>query len=270
VVTITGRFQGRDEQLLAAAMGARQHELAHFQAIATPAERDRYQRSVDAPRVEHAGELEALLLGAERDASHQVSAADWVSAASERVDALRTLAAGLAGEAAGANRAAIAGASRRQLENATILLAAVLASVALAIVLARSMVRPLLQLEQAARNVAERKLPSVVDRLHRGEPVDLDAETRPIEVGASGEVGRLAAAFTAVQRVAVSVAIDQAALRQSVSEMYVNMARRSQSLVDRQLALIDELERYEADAVAWSSSSSSTTWPPGCGATARA
>jgi hypothetical protein len=49
--------------------------------------------------------------------------------------------------------------------------------------------------------------------------------------------------------VAVSVAVDQAALRQSVSEMYVNMARRSQSLVDRQLTLIDELERYEADAV---------------------
>ena len=111
------------------------------------------------------------------------------------------------------------------------------------------MVRPPLELEQAARDVAERKLPSVVDRLHRGEPVDLDVETRPIEVGAAGEIGRLAAALTAVQRVAVSVAVDQAALRQSASETYVNMARRSQSLVDRQLALIDELERYEAGAV---------------------
>jgi hypothetical protein len=68
-------------------------------------------------------------------------------------------------------------------------------------------------------------------------------------VAAAGEIGRVAAAFTAVQRVAFSVAIDQTALRRSVSEMFVNMARRSQSLVDRQLALIDDLERHEADAV---------------------
>src|SRR6266516_1588513 len=80
-------------------------------------------------------------------------------------------------------------------------------------------------------DVAERKLPGVVDRLHRGEPVDLDAETQPIDVAAAGEIGRVAAAFTAVQRVAVSVAVDQVALRRSVSEMFVNMARRSQSLV---------------------------------------
>src|SRR6266702_4299454 len=249
VVTRSGAFQGRDEQLLAAAMGARQHELAHFRAIATPAQQDRYQRAIGAPRVEHADELEALLLGAGRDPIRLVSPDDWLSAATERVDALRTVASGLGSEAVTANRAAIASASRRQLGNAAVLLVAVLASIALASYLARSMVRPLLLLEQAAMDVAERTLPSVVDRLHHGEPVDLDAETRPIGVGAAGEIGRVAAAFTAVQRVAVSVAIDQAALRQSVSEMFVNMARRSQSLVDRQLALIDELERHEADAV---------------------
>jgi len=249
VVTRSGAFQGRDEQLLAAAMGARQHELAHFRAIATPAQQDRYQRAIGAPRVEHADELEALLLGAGRDPIRLVSPDDWLSAATERVDALRTVASGLGSEAVTANRAAIASASRRQLGNAAVLLVAVLASIALASYLARSMVRPLLLLAQAAMDVAERTLPSVVDRLHHGEPVDLDAETRPIGVGAAGEIGRVAAAFTAVQRVAVSVAIDQAALRQSVSEMFVNMARRSQSLVDRQLALIDELERHEADAV---------------------
>src|SRR6266487_2774690 len=209
VVTRSGGFQGRDQQLLAAAMGARQDELAHFLATATPGQRDRYQRAVDA---------------------------------------LRAVAGWLGTQAVAANRAAIASASGRQLANALVLLVAVLSSVALASFLARSMVRPLL-LEQAAMDVAEQKLPGVVDRLHRGEPVDLDAETQPIDVAAAGEIGRVAAAFTAVQRVAFSVAIDQAALRRSVSEMFVNMARRSQSLVDRQLALIDDLERHEADAV---------------------
>ena len=249
VVTRSGGFQGRDQQLLAAAMGARQDELAHFLATATPGQRDRYQRAVGAPRVEHADELEALLLGAGRNPTGQVSPNDWLLAATERVDALRAVAGWLGTQAVAANRAAIASASGRQLANALVLLVAVLSSVALASFLARSMVRPLLLLEQAAMDVAEQKLPGVVDRLHRGEPVDLDAETQPIDVAAASEIGRVAAAFTAVQRVAFSVAIDQAALRRSVSEMFVNMARRSQSLVDRQLALIDDLERHEADAV---------------------
>jgi len=204
--------------------------------------------AVGAPRVEHADELEALLLGAGRNPTGQVSPNDWLLAATERVDALRAVAGWLGTQAVAANRAAIASASGRQLANALVLLVAVLSSVALASFLARSMVRPLL-LEQAAMDVAEQKLPGVVDRLHRGEPVDLDAETQPIDVAAASEIGRVAAAFTAVQRVAFSVAIDQAALRRSVSEMFVNMARRSQSLVDRQLALIDDLERHEADAV---------------------
>jgi hypothetical protein len=223
VVTLTGRFQGRDEQLLAAAMGARQHELSHFQAVATPAEQERYRRIVDAPRVEHADELEALLLGAERDPSRQVSAAVGVVGQRARRRA-RTLGRRRARRRGGGRRPrAIAAASRRQVENAAVLLAAVLASVALAIFLARSMVRPLLLLEQAAKDVAERKLPSVVDRLHRGEPVDLDAETRPIDVGAAGEIGRLASAFTAVQRVAVSVAIDH--------HLATRMRRNAESLI---------------------------------------
>jgi PAS domain S-box-containing protein len=40
---------------------------------------------------------------------------------------------------------------------------------------------------------------------------------------------------------------EQAALRQSISDLLHNLARRSQGLVDRQLELIDELERNEVD-----------------------
>jgi hypothetical protein len=248
-VTLSGRFQGGDQQLLAAAMGARQHELGHFLAVATAAQRDRYQRAVGEPRVQRADELEGLLLGTGRDPSRQVSPDDWLSASGERVDALRSVVAIVGAQAVAANRAAAGSAANHLVVNAMVLLVAVLVSLALASLVARSIIRPLLLLEQAARDVAERTLPGVVERLHTREPIDLDAEARPIDVGVAGEIGRVAAAFGAVQRVAVSVAIEQAALRQSVTETFVNMARRSQSLVDRQLALIDELERYEADAV---------------------
>src|SRR4029450_3189867 len=38
---------------------------------------------------------------------------------------------------------------------------------------------------------------------------------------------------------------EQAALRKSIGDLLHNLARRSQGLVDRQLELIDELERHE-------------------------
>ncbi|HEX2375642.1 MAG TPA: ATP-binding protein, partial [Actinomycetota bacterium] len=50
-----------------------------------------------------------------------------------------------------------------------------------------------------------------------------------------------------VHRVAIQVATEQAALRKSIGDMFLNLARRSQSLIDRQLELIDDLERTEAD-----------------------
>ena len=246
-VTTSGRFQGQDYQRLAASIGARRQELARFQAIATPAQQDLPQTTVDAPRVDHADELEALLLDPRREASVQVAADDWLGATTERVDALRTVTAQLGTEMTAAGRAAVVSSERQLLVNLLVLLTVVVLTFGLAGFLARAMINPLALLEEAARDVAERKLPGVVERLHRNEPVDLDAETTPVEVGAAGEIGRVAAAFTAVQRVAVSVAIDQAALRRSVSEMFVSMARRSQTLVDRQLALIDELERNESD-----------------------
>jgi light-regulated signal transduction histidine kinase (bacteriophytochrome) len=40
---------------------------------------------------------------------------------------------------------------------------------------------------------------------------------------------------------------EQAALRKSIGDLFHNLARRSQGLVDRQLELIDELERGEVD-----------------------
>ncbi len=242
-----GRFQGNDYGRLAAAVGARQRDLARFQATATPAQQELYASAVSAPRVEHADDLEALLLGAERAPRLEVLPGQWLESSGELVDALRVVSEQLGAEALRTNRAVIVGAEQQLLDNLLLLLIVVVLTFALAVFLGRAMINPLLELEQAARDVAERKLPSVVERLHAGEAVDIGEETRPIEVGIRAEIGRVAEAFNAVQRVAVGVAVDQAALRRSVSEMFVNMARRSQSLVDRQLALIDQLEKNETD-----------------------
>ncbi len=265
-VAIAERFQGQDYQRLAAALGARQRELARFQATATPAQQELYSSTVETPRVEHADELEALLLDAGGGATPaggamragggatpagaarlRVLPDQWLQASGERVGALRIVVQKLGAQTLGSNLAITAAAKRQLLSSLGLLIVVVVLTFALAAFLARSMINPLAALEQAARDVAERRLPGVVERLHRAEAVDIQAETRPIAVGSRGEIGRVAEAFTAVQRVAVSVAMDQAVLRESVSEMFVSMARRSQRLIDRQLALIDHLEKNETN-----------------------
>jgi signal transduction histidine kinase len=82
----------------------------------------------------------------------------------------------------------------------------------------------------------------VVRRLQDGEAVDLATEAAgPIRVGSTDEISQLAEAFNSVYRVAVQLAGRQAALRRSIGDMFLNLARHSQSLIDRQLEVIGTL-----------------------------
>ena len=89
----------------------------------------------------------------------------------------------------------------------------------------------------------------MVQRLQEGEQVDLQAESAPpIEVRSRDEIGHLAEAFNSVHRVAVRVAGREAAMRRSLGDMFLNLARRSQGLIERQLEVIDELEISGSEA----------------------
>jgi signal transduction histidine kinase len=103
-------------------------------------------------------------------------------------------------------------------------------------------VRRLRTLRDAADDLAVHRLPGLVDRLGRGERVDVTAEAPPLESGRD-EIGRVGAAFNRVQETAVRIAIEQAELRQGVREVFLSLARRSQSLLHRQLGLLDAMER---------------------------
>jgi hypothetical protein len=115
------------------------------------------------------------------------------------------------------------------------------------LVVARSMVRPLRRLRTGALEIAGLRLPETVRRMSEsdGEAVSLDVE--PIDVFSTDEIGEVARAFDQVHREALRLAANEAALRGNVNAMFVNLSRRSQSLVERQLRLIDELEQGEQD-----------------------
>jgi signal transduction histidine kinase len=128
---------------------------------------------------------------------------------------------------------------------ATALLAAWLA-LTLAIVIGRRIVRPVQRLTDAAHDVARVQLPALLDAMEHGEavPVQLDFVRRE----SLDEIGDLADAFNSIQTVALDVAERQGALlRKGVSELFVNLARRNQSLIERQLSCLDGLQSEETD-----------------------
>jgi signal transduction histidine kinase len=114
------------------------------------------------------------------------------------------------------------------------------------ILLGRSINRRLTELRRSALTLAREQLPTVVARLRRGESVDVAAEAPPIRVG-SDEIGQVGQAIDAVRQTAIRSAIDEASIRQGVNDMFRNLARRNQSLLQRQLSVLDDMERRAVD-----------------------
>jgi len=121
-------------------------------------------------------------------------------------------------------------------------LVAIAISIALGLWIGRRLVRELSSLRQTALELANERLPDVVSRLAAGEEVDASAQAPPI-TATSDEVRQVGEAFATVQQTAVEAAVGQAKLRQGISHIFRNLARRSQSLLHRQLTLLDAMER---------------------------
>jgi len=125
-------------------------------------------------------------------------------------------------------------------------LLAVLAAAAGMFWFARRLSRDAYALESSARRFADQQLPQLVERLRRGETVNPN-ELSPSARMKVTEFSRTAAALASVQRTALSAATTETNLRSGVSQVFVSLARRSQSLLQRQLRLLDELERKAVD-----------------------
>jgi len=115
------------------------------------------------------------------------------------------------------------------------------------VIVGRSMVRPLRKLRAGALDVAGQQLPEAVRRMSGTDGEDVSLDVEPIDVNSSDEIGEVARAFDQVHREALRLAANEAALRGNVNAMFVNLSRRTQSLVERQIRLIDDLELGEQD-----------------------
>ncbi|HEV8651974.1 MAG TPA: nitrate- and nitrite sensing domain-containing protein [Actinomycetes bacterium] len=255
-----GRFVGTQYADFTTATGEESAWRKQFRATAATEQTEFFDHTVKGPDVNRATAIHDAAIAAQdsHDLVHDLKntpdlagfndATDWFFSARAKIDLLRAVEQKLAGDVG-----KLAGSVRTSTENratvAFFLTIIVLeATIGFSLLMARSMARPLELLERSARDVAEQQLPGVVERLQQAQEVDLAAmQAEPVPIRSKDEIGRVAEAFNSVHQVATRVATEQAALRRSIGDMFVNLARRSQRLIDRQLNFIEELERDETD-----------------------
>ncbi len=158
------------------------------------------------------------------------------------IDAAET---GIRNELATTGEAAKSTAVNLAVLNVAVLLAALIIGAIIVGLIARAIISSLRTLRGSALEIAQKRLPDAVQRMRGGTVPDVNVT--PVPIKTREEVGEVARAFDAVHAQAVRLAAEQATLQNTVNSMFVNLSRRSQSLVDRQLQLIEELESNEQD-----------------------
>jgi signal transduction histidine kinase len=252
---LQGAFGPHEVTALQNAVSAQQTNLQAFNGTASPSQIQLWNADVAASfgNQASADEFRAISLatnvgGSESLGSDPTTADDWYNTMTNTIEyqmgsVQRQLVASVTSRAATLRGNAI---TQAVVAVAVVLLILMLA-VLFTVVIGQSMVRPLRTLRAGALAVAGERLPEIVRRLSEtgGEGVSLTVQ--PIDVNSSDEIGEVAQAFDQVHQEAVRLAANEAALRGNVNAMFVNLSRRSQSLVERQIRLIDDLEQGEQD-----------------------
>ncbi len=227
---------------------------ADFDASTTQAEQENFNNTVSGPPVDLAAEEETLaesVAAATPSApltQHNLTASTWYSNMEATIRDTRAVAdqlvAGITARANSLNSRA----TRNLLIISLVTLLLLLLVLLVSTVVARSLIRPLRKLRSDALDVAGHRLPEMVRRLSHSEGADEGVDIEPIGVTSTDEIGEVARAFDQVHREAVRLAADEAMLRGNLNAMFINLSRRSQSLIERQLSLIDSLEQSEQDS----------------------
>jgi signal transduction histidine kinase len=131
------------------------------------------------------------------------------------------------------------------LRDTAIILGAVLTALVVALGVGRSLIRSIGGLRRGALEVAQVQLPEEIDRLSKGGGVP---EITALPVHTNEEMGQLARAIDDIHFQAVRLASEHG-VRLQIGEMFETLSRRSRSLVEEQLALIETLELDEDDPV---------------------
>jgi methyl-accepting chemotaxis protein len=249
---VSGQFQPGTLDALTTAQTQQATDLASFGTSATLAETQAFNNTVAGRPIDLAQAMEqrAIVLGGGGSPLQLGPGAtqQWYTDMSYTIGRMRQVERQLADAIALQASALHRGAMRSLLLTAAIAVAVLIVVLLATVIIARSLVRPLRQLKAGALEVAEVRLPEEVRELSTAGEADQSVEVEPIGVHSSDEIGQVARAFDQVHQEAVRLAADEARLRGSVSAMFISLSRRSGSLLERLLRLIDSLELGEQDS----------------------
>ena len=246
-----GQFGPAQQLAITDAQAQQQGNLNEFDTAATPAQQQLLDSVLSSPNVvqAQAQEQQAISLASSKS---PIAADPTISDASSALSYV------VSGMRSAEQRLADSVISRSGSLHASAITSAVIFSLGVALLLGialtatilvgQSLVGPLRRLRNGALQVAEERLPEMVRRISEPGGDGVAAEIEPIDVDSSDEIGDVARAFDRVHMEAVRLAANEAALRGNVNAMFVNLSRRSQSLVERQIRVITRLEQSEQNA----------------------
>jgi signal transduction histidine kinase len=246
-----GQFGPTVQSAITDAQAQQQGDLSEFDTTATSDQRQLYNTAVSGSNAveAEAQEQQAISLASSKSQiATDPTISDASSSLSYEVSGLRSvetqLANAVVSRAGSLRDSAITSAIIFSLAALLLLGIALVATTAVG----RSMAGPLRRLRNGALDIAGNRLPAVVRRMSETDGENIPLEVEPIDVDSTDEIGEVARAFDQVHREAVRLAANEAALRGNVNAMFVNLSRRSQSMVERQIRVITQLEQGEQDS----------------------
>ena len=248
-------FADGEQQALISAQSAQLADQTAFRTTATAAEQNSYLTTVNGPLVNQAQIIETYVLNVDTLAigtgalgiNSTVAPQEWYAAQSGQVNDMQQVERGIASSIVSRARSLKSGAENSALFTAIVTAVILLLVLLATIAVARSLVGPLRKLREGALNIATVELPERVRLLGEAQDPSTSLAVAPIDVLSVDEIGQVARAFDQVHSEAVRLAGNEAMLRNSFNAMFVNLSRRSQSLIERLVRMIDSLEQNEGD-----------------------
>ncbi|MBB5153837.1 sensor histidine kinase [Saccharopolyspora phatthalungensis] len=245
---LRGQFLTGQTDAVRAANARFEAAFAEFESAATPEQSALYAARVAGPEVDRTEQIEqTALIAADRENPPGIDPLEWGTQSAKRTDLVRSVEDEVLTDFHDDAAALADSATWSLIRDSVLLLLLLVVAFGVAAYIARSMLRPLRTLRYGALEIAQQSLPDAINKVNENPGTAAQITVPPVPVYSNEEIGQVARTFDAVHQQALRLASEQALLRTNVNDLFVNLARRSQTLVQRQLALIDRLERDEQD-----------------------
>ncbi|WP_462203011.1 sensor histidine kinase, partial [Frankia sp. CcWB3] len=244
---LTGRFEFGAAERMSGLLAEEQTAEDAFRAAARPSDRIRYDQIVNGQALLTVKRTPDRAVQRQRLPDLGIDPDQWFAASTTHIELLRTVETGLLDNVIGSASELRSTAWERTAILGALIITIMVGAIVWTLAIARTMTGPLRRLRTGALDVAHERLPHLIEQLQTAYPDQVDTTIRSIAIAIDSrdEIGEVARTFDELQHEAVRLAAEQAGLRRNVNTLFLSLSRRSQSLIERQIALIDRLEATE-------------------------